>query len=349
VAITVGVLLAVGVPAVRVLAAWNRVDRVEFDPEAARAALAEATASTEPNPPIVIPEAQPVSTTVPQTTSTSTSTTTTIPFFVGETEEVSDEVHTAVLIIGSDRRWSGSLGRADVIMLALIPRDGSNMELVSLPRDLYLDYPCTGGRQRINAALGGCGEISGPDLLAIMVQDFTGVPVDHFVMFDFDGFAEIIDVADGVEICVDYPTYDGKTNPDLSLPAGCSTVSGRMALSWVRSRHTVQQINGAWRAMPGVNDLARNQRQRDVVLQLLERLSGFNSPGEVVALVESVADAFTLDEGLSLTDAVGIAWDLRGMSASSVRTPEIPVKFTITNGGAEVLVPTETFAESMGW
>ena len=31
--LTVGIIVAVGVPAVRVLAAWNRVERIEFDPD----------------------------------------------------------------------------------------------------------------------------------------------------------------------------------------------------------------------------------------------------------------------------------------------------------------------------
>ena len=73
------------------------------------------------------------------------------------------------------------------------------------------------------------------------------------------------------------------------------------------------------------------------------------NPGELVALVEAVPGAFTLDEGLSLTTAVGIAWDLRGTPSADVDTPTIPVSFYITETGAQVLVPQESFAETMGW
>jgi LCP family protein required for cell wall assembly len=234
-------------------------------------------------------------------------------------------------------------------MLALIPADGSDLTLVSLPRDLYLDDPCWGGRQRINAALNGCGDVDGPNLLAIVVEDFTGVPVDHFVLFDFDGFARVIDAAGGVEICVDHDTFDTKTDPDLRLLAGCSTVDGAQALAWVRSRHTLEVVDGAVRTVPGVNDLARNERQRDIVLQLLQRLSDFPNPAELVRIVEAIPDAFTLDDHLSLTAAIGIAWDLRGTPISSVDTPEIPVEFYKAPSGAEVLLPTEPFSETMGW
>ena len=234
-------------------------------------------------------------------------------------------------------------------MLALIPTDGSDLALVSLPRDLYLDDPCGGGRARINAALNGCGAVSGPNLLAIVVEDFTGVPVDHFVLFDFDGFARVINAAGGVEICVDNYTFDSKTDPELALLAGCNEVGGEMALSWVRSRHTLEVVNGVARAVPGVNDLARNERQREIVLQLLGQLSSFPNPAELVGLVEAVPGAFTLSDSLSLTSAVGLAWDLRGTPPSSIDTPEVPVKFYVASGGAQVLLPTESFAVTMGW
>ncbi len=259
--------------------------------------------------------------------------------------ELDDDDHTAVLIIGSD---AGGF-RADVIMLALIPTNGSHLSLVSLPRDLYLDDPCSGARERINAALNGCGDISGPNLLAIVVEDFTGVPVDHFVLFDFDGFARVIDAAGGVEVCVDHYTYDTKTDPELALLAGCNDLGGPMALSWVRSRHTREVVDGRDRTVGGVNDLTRNARQRDVVLQLLSRLSSFPNPSELVGLVEAVPDAFTLSRSLSLTAAIGIAWDVRGTPRSLIDTPEIPVTFFTTAAGQSVLLPAESFAETMGW
>jgi len=225
-------------------------------------------------------------------------------------------------------------------MLALLPSNGSNMMLVSLPRDLYLENPCGGGWARINGALNGCGSVSGPNLLAVVVEDYTGIPVDHFVMFDYEGFARVIDIAGGVDVCVDYPTFDTNTTPDLDLPAGCSTLGGKMALAWARSRKTRQIVNGVEQAVPGVGDHTRTARQRDIVFQMLGKLSGFSSPTEIVG-------AFTLDSGLSLSKAVSIAWDLRG-KAGSIRTPRINVTQYTTESGAWVLLPTEAFSKTIG-
>ncbi len=353
------IVLAVLVPLGLVLLAWGRVERVEFDPLSAREQLAAVETSTSIVEVDAIVED-------PVLEETSAATTTTIEEFPHETPwlipstttpyppppEVprsapeADSVHNAILIIGSDR-VIGSSRRADVIMLALIPSDGSNMMLVSLPRDLYLENPCGGGRARINGALNGCGAVSGPNLLAVVVEDFTGIPIDHFVMFDFAGFAEVIDVAGGVEVCVNHPTFDTKTTPDLELPAGCSTLEGKMALAWVRSRKTRQIVDGVEQMVPGVGDHTRNARQRDIVLQMLSKLSGFSSPTDIVSLANAASGAFTLDSGLSLTEAVGIAWDLRGR-AGSVRSPHIRVTSYITESGAWVLIPTEPFSATIG-
>jgi LCP family protein required for cell wall assembly len=337
--LAIAVVVSIAVPVMRVLIAWNRVERVEFDPDEARIAISDQLLAADAIPPTTlggVPTGDPASLTTIAVEP---------PAEIPLSETRGDDGHTAILIIGSDAGGH----RADVIILALLPSDGSAPALVSLPRDLYLDDPCGGGRERINASLNGCGAVTGPNLLAITVEDFTGVPVDYFVLFDFDGFARVIDAAGGVEICVDNYTFDSKTDPELALLAGCNVVDGRMALSWVRSRHTREIVDGVERSMPGVNDLTRNARQREIVLQLMSRLSSFPNPAELVALVEAVPGAFTLSDDLSLGAAIGIAWDLRGIPIKSVATPEIPVTFYTTSTGASVLLPVESFAETMGW
>lgn len=361
VGVVAGTAAAVIVPLVLVMISWSRIDRIEFDPVAARDQLADIGTTSSVPEVDALPAGEPgdwTTMTMPVFTPVvpgtiggpSTTTTTTEPYPppppVPPSTAVPDSDHQAILVIGSDRSIGGSR-RADVIMLALIPADGSKLLLVSLPRDLYLPNPCGGGWARINGALNGCGSVSGPNLLAVVVEDYTGIPIDHFVMFDYDGFARVIDLAGGISVCVDYPTFDTNTTPDLDLPAGCSTLGGRMALAWVRSRKTRQIVDGVEQAVPGVGDYTRTARQRDVVSQMFGKLSGFSNPTEIVALANAAPGAFTLNSGLTLSGAVSIAWDLRG-KAGSMRSPRIPVVQYTTPGGAWVIVPTEAFSETIG-
>jgi len=245
---------------------------------------------------------------------------------------------TSFLIVGSDKGGS----RADVIILTMIPSGDEPPLMVSLPRDLYLPNRCFQNYSRINANLAGCGDdVNGPTLLALAVEDFTGVPVDHFALFDFEGFENIIDEVDGVEICLTYAVRDSRS--DLDLPAGCTVANGEQALAWVRSRHTQEYVDGRWRTMPGVSDLTRNQRQQEVILAMVEKARSFASPNDLTAKVASLTDFFTFDDQLGLPEAISIAWGLREVSLERVYRIEIPVKNHRTNDGAAVLIPTESF------
>ncbi len=253
-------------------------------------------------------------------------------------EPSEDRTYESYMVVGSD---IGDF-RADVIILVMLPSDGTNPIMVSLPRDLYLPNRCTQNYTRLNANFNGCGDdINGATLLSGAVEDFTGVQIDHFALFTFDGFEEIIDEVGGVEICVDNAVRDRKA--DLNLAAGCTDASGAQALAWVRSRSTLEYVDGVWRTMPNVSDLTRNERQQDVILRMLEKASEFDSPQELAGVVRSVSNAFTLDDKLSLTDVIGLAWDLRGLDGEDIVRLTIPVEDYRTSEGALVLVATTPF------
>ena len=231
---------------------------------------------------------------------------------------------------------------ADVIILVMLPTDGSSPLMVSLPRDLYLPNRCTQGYTRLNANLNGCGDdVNGPTLLSGAVEDFTGIEVDHFALFDFEGFEEIIDEVGGVEICVEYAVRDRKA--ELNLPAGCTDATGAQALSWVRSRSTLEYVDGVWRTMEDVSDLTRNERQQDMILAMLEKAAEFDSPQEMAGMIRSLSNAFTLDDQLGLSEVISVAWGLRGLKATDIVRLKVPVADYETNDGALVLVATRPF------
>jgi LCP family protein required for cell wall assembly len=333
------VLLWAGWSGFRVWRAWSNVERVEFQTADARIALQNH---------------------IPDVESTDDEDASDLPLTEGEVatevgpgitagNTFSGEGLRSYLVIGSDQRAeTGASRRADVILLVMIPEQADPI-FVSIPRDLYLPNPCTSGLDRINATLNGCGDFAnGPELLAVTVENFTGVTVDHFAVFDFDGFKKIVDRVGGVEICVDTPVRDLRVQPNpLHLDAGCTIADGETALSWVRSRKTQELADGSWRTVPGVNDLTRNQRQQDLLVQALRRLKGFSSVGEFAGLVEDVSDAFVIDEGLPLSRAVDIAWGLRSIDPGGIVRIEIPVSNYITPGGAYVLIPEASFEETL--
>lgn len=297
---------------------WNRVETQSFDTSAIDDSASAGQPASEHDVELGTDEEPPAET--PKTTAP-------------------EQAYETLLLIGGDM----VSGAADVVLYLVLPTNSAKPFMVSLPRDLYIENPCTGRNSRINALIHGCasGDINGPSLLSYVVSDFTGIEVDHFASFDFDGFEEIIDAVGGVEICHEYPVTDEKA--ELSMPAGCTMASGQQALSWVRSRHTLQKINGSWKSAPGASDLLRNQHQQDVILELFRELKSFDSPTELTAQIAGLADAFVLDDTLSITEAVNLAWNMRDIDLEEINRLTIPVRLTRSKTGQSILVATTPF------
>lgn len=257
-------------------------------------------------------------------------------------EPVDDSVFEAYLLIGTDE--SGFL--ADTIILALQPNDGAAPVMVSLPRDLYVWNLCKKRFTRLNTGLGGCsGSASGSELMAIMVEDYTGIPIDHLARINFDGFARLVDAMGGITVCVDAPSRDAKSHLAIET-AGCQRVGGETALAWVRSRHMEQLVDGEWLSVGG-SDFGRQRRQQDVLFQLAGRAAGFSSPGSLVDRLSTVASYVRLDSSWTFGQAVSAGWKYRGVSKNSVRRFSIEVSNHRSPQGAAVLLPTVTFTHQL--
>ena len=277
------------------------------------------------------------------------------------------ENFTSYLIIGSDKRTTNSSAsrgyvsgqRADVIILGLISNTSPDQYLLSIPRDLLIKNSCTQSIERINSTFSknDCGNSA--ENLAANIQTLTGLKINHFASFNFEGFENIIDSFNGIEICVDKTQREGFS---FELQQGCQTVEGYVALNWVVSRNTevlvgekVVDKNGndisEWRKMDGVSDLSRNDRQQYIILQLLKEIKNFRSLGDLNSFIGNLEDAFVIDENLSLNKAVNILWNFRDSDISNIEKLSIPVESYTLDDGRQVLVMTKNFtdyAESKG-
>lgn len=245
---------------------------------------------------------------------------------------------TVGLLAGSDAREGVAGERADVIMLGVLPDGDVAPALLSLPRDLWVDNPCTGTGTRLNAGLAGCGEeASGPELLAEMAAEVTGVPVDHRLVLDFAGFVEVVDAAGGVEVCTDRAVR--QSGLDLELPAGCSTVDGETALAWVRARNTEERVDGQWRPA-GDDDLDRTRRQREITVALLQAVLDVDDPSRLSQALRALRAHGDTDAELDLEFALALAARLRDDTGDIVRL-EPRVEPHTTAAGAQVLLLAE--------
>ena len=265
------------------------------------------------------------------------------------------------LLIGSDERSqdsSSSRGfvdgqRSDVIIVGLIDEISNNHYLLSIPRDILVVNSCTNNLERINASFTNneCGNSA--ENLAAAVKGITGITIEHFASFNFEGFENIIDSFDGIEICVDETQREGYS---FELQKGCQVVNGSTALNWVVSRNTevlvgekVLDDNGddasEWVKMSGVSDLSRNERQQYVVLQLLERVDDFDSLSELNKFINTLEDSFIIDENLTLNNAINTLWNFRGTNFNNIKKLSIPTSPYELQDGRQVLIISKNFSQ----
>ena len=265
------------------------------------------------------------------------------------------------LLIGSDERSEkiaetrGEIEgkRADVIILGLVEKGTDEITLLSFPRDLLIENNCTNNLERINAAYtkNECGGRA--ENLAAAIFSISGIRVDHFASFDFEGFEEIIDSVDGIEVCVDETQREGFS---FELQKGCQTVNGLTTLNWVVSRSTEVLVGekivdkdgndiSNWRPMPGVSDLSRIERQQYVVMQLINELRNFESINELYGFINALENAFVIDENLTINRAVDILWRFRNIDLSNVKKLTTPVNYLTLSDGRQVLVLSETIED----
>jgi polyisoprenyl-teichoic acid--peptidoglycan teichoic acid transferase len=173
-----------------------------------------------------------------------------------------------ILLVGVDARPGEEVSRTDSIVLVHLDPHTGNVGMLSFPRDLWVNIPGY-GKNRINTAyLTGerkLGPGYGPALLKKTVGELTGLPIDHFVMINFDGFKTVIDTLGGINVDVPkpiddaaYPTDDYRTIK-IHFDAGEQLLDGERALQYARTRHAD-------------SDFGRNQRQQQVLLAIFDRI-----------------------------------------------------------------------------
>ncbi len=250
------------------------------------------------------------------------------------------------LVIGSDTREGledlknfGSAGgeRGDVIMLVKANRDGS-MQMLSIPRDLWVDIPGR-GKDKINAAYA----YGGSTLMVQTIKQNLGLEINHYVEVDFVGFMEMIDEIGGIEMYFPYAARDSSSG--LNVEAGEQVLDGETALAYARSRKYQEYQNGSWVSVDA-DDIGRTQRQQEVVRAIMSALKTPGSITEAGDIANSLARHMTIDGFLAEASVAQLAWDFRGIIGGNIDGATLPVVGG-TEGGASVVYRNDPAAATM--
>ena len=251
-----------------------------------------------------------------------------------------------ILVMGIDARPAdGGLGRSDTMFVMSIDPSTKTARGVGMPRDLYVDIPTKSGgsfKERINTAW-IYGETQGypgggAALARTTVERLLSIKINYYVLIDFSGFKQVIDLLGGVD--VDVPTrledpYYSETErlgdyyPCIFDP-GVRHMNGSDALCYARSRRNS-------------SDLDRISRQQRIMFAVIDRVAQLKllaDPSNVVNLWKRYKSAVRTDlSDLQIPGfaklAAGIDRDgLAFLSLGAATTPDT------TRDGAAVLIPS---------
>ncbi|MDT7799158.1 MAG: hypothetical protein QOI78_2591, partial [Actinomycetota bacterium] len=265
------------------------------------------------------------------------------------------------LMVGSDTRDGAAAeegvgtadstpgARSDTVMVAHIPADRKRVVVTSFPRDLEIDRPdCQRWDPAQNkntdekvpgqkiAKLNTAYAVGGPSCVTKVIQQLTGLRINHFVGIDFNGFKEMVDAVHGVTVHNEIPIDDSVLGKVL-LETGDVTISGDQALNFVRARHVKNDPT---------SDYGRIKRQQAFIGALLKKVMSSDvvlDPGKLSDFITAFAKA-TFGDNLGVKQMMTLAQSMKGLDQSKISFLTVPTVGIANSRGNEVLVRSKTKA-----
>jgi LCP family protein required for cell wall assembly len=253
-----------------------------------------------------------------------------------------------ILVIGSDSRQGLSkkygsglvTDQSDTMMIVHIPADRKWAEVMSIPRDSWVDIPaCEMSNGQFSAPtqfkinnsfavgnLNGNNTALGVACTVKTLEQDTGIYIDHFIVVNFTGFQSMVAALGGVYECNPAPIND--PNSGLRLAAGTHLLTPVQALGYVRARYTLGDGS----------DLERIGRQQAFMSSLISRVkSELLDPVAIYRFLDAATRSLTIDSQLGgITGLYNL-----GQSLRSIPTDKIAF-FTIPNFPRSERVPGDT-------
>jgi len=205
------------------------------------------------------------------------------------------------LLLGLDARGGGA-GRTDTIMVVNFDPAEKRITLLSIPRDTRVMLK--GSYDKINAAY----VYGGVELAERAVEELLGAEIDRYVIMDFRGFVEVVDLLGGVEVYVPERMYYPAEGIDLQ--PGLQILDGEDALAFARYRFTEG------------GDLDRAKRQQELLKSLWRKVFRFGIVTKIPELTGIVREYIETDmTKREMAEMVSLAGDFGSYELVAVTLP----------------------------
>jgi len=213
-----------------------------------------------------------------------------------------------ILVSGVDNHNGGSDTN---ILVAVDARNGS-IYGASIPRDTKAVV--NGKERKINAAY----NIGGMELMAEVVSDQLGIPVDYTVEVDLSGFEALVNAIGGVDfyVPVDMDYDDPIQDLSIHFAKGMQHLNGEEALKVVRFRHNNDGTGY------GSEDLGRMQTQQDFLKAVAKKTLNVSNLDKIDDFVKIFRTYVETD--LTLGNLAWLGKEAIGMGVDAIQFSTLP-------------------------
>lgn len=207
----------------------------------------------------------------------------------------------------------------DTVLLVQLRPDRDRPVVVAFPRELKVEVPGLGDHQ-----LSEVHALGGPELLVEVLEDYTGIELDHYAEVSLAGVLDLVDDLGGTDVCLERPMDDAFAAVRLS--AGCADLAGVEAAGFVRLRQAPDEFGQA-------DAFGRLARQQFFVGQLLSQATSprtLLNPFRLKSMIDGVAGAVRVDAAIGPRQLLAVGRALAVPAAVDVRV--VPGFFSAETG-----------------
>ena len=236
-----------------------------------------------------------------------------------------------ILLLGSDARHTDESSRTDTMIICSVNTSSGEVKLTSILRDVAVTFDDIGqynGTYRLNAA----NYFGGPKLAMKTINECFGMNIQYYVMVDFTSFSVIAEKLGGIDITISQEEMEQinknaiqqaklaykagideseleATNVLLETYGENTHLNGRQALAYAR----IRKID---------SDISRAERQRKVLIALMEKLKQRNAQ-DIMSLAFSLSGYVSTN--LSVDQIISTATTVINSNLAEVEQFRLPI------------------------
>ncbi len=220
---------------------------------------------------------------------------------------------------------------SDIIFVVHFVPKTHAVSVLSIPRDTFVPNARSGNQAfKIDAAL-----YEGPTQLVNAVEEDFGIPIQHYVELNFDGFVNIVNAVGGIKLYFPEPVFDAESYLNVQTP-GCYQLNGVQALQVIRARHlqykppSITTNNHYYWPQELQSDIARIARTHEFLKVLANAVvtKGFGNPITDQKLLNAVAPQVRVDSGFTTSVMLQLASEFHSVNFNNVSQYTLPVSVT---------------------